>query len=115
MATNSTAGARRMARFSTRARLSAAHTTLPLPSLVEVENLENGRRVVLRVNDRGPFVGNRLIDVSHAAARALGFDKKGLARVRVKYLGHAELAALAPLYRGDKPAARLAEATPPRA
>ncbi|MEQ8935726.1 MAG: septal ring lytic transglycosylase RlpA family protein, partial [Amphiplicatus sp.] len=77
-------------------RLSAAHTTLPLPSVVEVENLENGRRVMVRVNDRGPFVGDRMIDLSHAAARALGFDQKGLAKVRVRYLGRAELAALAP-------------------
>ncbi|MEE2691765.1 MAG: septal ring lytic transglycosylase RlpA family protein [Pseudomonadota bacterium] len=77
-------------------RLSAAHTTLPLPSVVEVENLENGRRAVIRVNDRGPFVGDRLIDLSHAAARELGFEQKGLARVRVRYLGRAELAALAP-------------------
>jgi len=77
-------------------RLSAAHTTLPLPSVVEVENLENGRRVMVRVNDRGPFVGDRMIDLSHAAARVLGFEQKGLARVRVRYLGRAELAALAP-------------------
>ncbi|MBI1366034.1 MAG: septal ring lytic transglycosylase RlpA family protein [Alphaproteobacteria bacterium] len=96
-----------------KARLSAAHTTLPLPSLVEVENLENGRRVVVRVNDRGPFVGDRLIDVSHAAARALGFDKKGLARVRVRYLGRAELSALAPLYKGDQPSVRVASAPSP--
>ena len=84
-------------------RLSAAHTTLPLPSLVEVENLENGRRVVVRVNDRGPFVGDRLIDLSHAAARALDYDKKGLARVRVRYLGKARLADLAPVYGGAVP------------
>ncbi len=77
-------------------RLSAAHTTLPLPSVVEVENLENGRRARVRVNDRGPFVGDRIIDLSHAAARELGFEQKGLARVRVRYLGRAELLALAP-------------------
>ncbi len=79
-----------------KARLSAAHKTLPLPSLVEVENLENGRRLIVRVNDRGPFVDDRLIDLSEAAARVLGFEKKGLARVRVRYRGPAILAALAP-------------------
>jgi len=67
-------------------QLTAAHTTLPLPSLVEVTNLENGRRLVLRVNDRGPFVPGRIIDVSDAAARALGFREQGTARVRVRFL-----------------------------
>lgn len=69
-----------------RNRPSAAHPTLPLPSLVEVTNLENGRRLVVRVNDRGPFVDGRLIDLSEAAARALGFRDRGLARVRVRFL-----------------------------
>jgi rare lipoprotein A len=66
--------------------LSAAHTTLPMPTLVRVTNLENGRSVVVRINDRGPFVKNRLIDLSYAAARQLGFDRKGTARVRVQTL-----------------------------
>ncbi|MCB1970077.1 MAG: septal ring lytic transglycosylase RlpA family protein [Geminicoccaceae bacterium] len=66
--------------------ISAAHTTLPLPSLVEVTNLENGRKLVVRVNDRGPFVNDRLIDLSEAAASELGFREKGLARVRVRFL-----------------------------
>ncbi|MEQ1929440.1 MAG: septal ring lytic transglycosylase RlpA family protein [Parvularculaceae bacterium] len=78
-------------------RLSAAHTTLPLPSLVEVENLQNGRKAILRVNDRGPFVGDRIIDLSHASAIALGFEDEGLARVRVRYVGRADLYARAPL------------------
>lgn len=69
------------------ATVSAAHTTLPLPSLVEVTNLDNGRRLVVRVNDRGPFVGDRIIDLSREAARQLGFERQGLARVRVKYVG----------------------------
>ncbi|MFL5297261.1 MAG: septal ring lytic transglycosylase RlpA family protein [Phenylobacterium sp.] len=73
-------------------QISAAHTTLPLPSLVEVTNLENGRKLVVRVNDRGPFVGNRIIDLSHAAARKLGYDQAGLAKVRVRYVGPAPLA-----------------------
>jgi len=71
-------------------RPSAAHPTMPLPSLVEVTNLENGRSMVLRVNDRGPFVGDREIDLSEAAARELGFRRKGLARVRVRWLALAE-------------------------
>lgn len=70
-----------------RARITAAHKTLPLPSMVEVTNLENGRRIQVRVNDRGPFVKGRIIDLSQAAARELGFEAKGLAKVRVRYIG----------------------------
>lgn len=66
--------------------LTAAHKTLPMPSVVRVTNLENGRSLVLRVNDRGPFVGDRIIDVSRRAAQLLGFERKGLARVRVEIL-----------------------------
>ncbi len=84
--------------------LTAAHTTLPLPSLVEVTNLENGRKVIVRVNDRGPFVGDRIIDMSRAAARELGFEAKGLAKVRVRYVGRA------PLGGGGDPGVRRAEA-----
>ena len=71
--------------------LTAAHPTLQLPSVVEVVNLDNGRSLTLRVNDRGPFVDNRLIDLSLAAARALGFEHQGLAPVQVRYLGLARL------------------------
>jgi rare lipoprotein A len=71
--------------------LTAAHPTMQLPSVVRVTNLENGRSLVLRVNDRGPFVKNRLIDLSWAAARELGFERQGLARVHVVYLGNARL------------------------
>ncbi len=74
-----------------KAQLTAAHKTLPLPSIVQVDNLENGRSLVLRVNDRGPFVDDRIIDLSEAAARELGFQKAGLASVRVRYLGPASL------------------------
>ncbi len=63
---------------------SAAHTVLPLPTLVEVTNLENGRQITVRVNDRGPFVKNRLIDLSYEAAKQLGFVKQGTARVYVR-------------------------------
>lgn len=66
--------------------LTAAHKTLPLPSVVKVENLENGRCLVLKVNDRGPFIKNRIIDVSARAAHLLGFYHKGIARVRVTAL-----------------------------
>jgi len=66
--------------------MTAAHKTLPMPSLVEVTNLENGRTTVLRVNDRGPFVSGRIIDVSRAAARRLGFKGNGIAKVRVRIL-----------------------------
>ncbi|ACL95366.1 septal ring lytic transglycosylase RlpA family protein [Caulobacter vibrioides] len=73
---------------------SAAHKTLPLPSLVEVTNLDNGRKMILRVNDRGPFVGDRIIDLSKAAADELGYRRQGVARVRVKYVGPAPRRAL---------------------
>ncbi len=66
--------------------LTAAHQTLPLPSLVRVTNLENGRSLVLRVNDRGPFTRGRVIDVSRRAAQLLGFEAQGTARVRVTIL-----------------------------
>jgi rare lipoprotein A len=71
--------------------LSAAHPTLPLPSLVYVTNMENGRTLLVRVNDRGPYVNNRIIDVSRAASRYLGFETRGTARVRVRYAGRAPL------------------------
>lgn len=65
-------------------QLTAAHTTLPMPSYVRVTNLENNRSLILRVNDRGPFVGNRIIDVSRRGAQLLGFEKRGTTRVRVE-------------------------------
>jgi rare lipoprotein A len=79
--------------------VSAAHTTLPLPSMVEVTNLDNGRKLVVRVNDRGPFVDNRIIDLSREAARQLGMDRAGLANVRVRYVGPAPLLGPADGYR----------------
>ena len=69
--------------------LSAAHPTLPLPSLAQITNLENGREIVVRVNDRGPFVPDRMIDLSKQAADELGFLVAGGAEVRVRYLGPA--------------------------
>jgi len=64
--------------------MTAAHTTLPMPSYVRVTNLANGRAVVLRVNDRGPFVDDRIIDVSRRAAQLLGFYNQGTTQVRVE-------------------------------
>lgn len=77
--------------------LTAAHPTLPLPSIVRVTNLDNGRQILVRVNDRGPFVDNRLIDLSRAAATELGYRSKGTAHVRVQYVGPA------PLHGNDLP------------
>lgn len=71
--------------------LTAAHKTLPMPVQVRVTNLENGKQLVLRVNDRGPFIRGRIIDVSAEAAQLLGFRAKGTAMVRVEYLGRSEL------------------------
>ncbi len=66
--------------------MTAAHRTLPMPSLVQVTNLENGRSVQVRVNDRGPFAHGRIIDMSAQAAKLLGFKRKGVAKVRVQVL-----------------------------
>jgi len=66
--------------------LTAAHKYLPLPTFVKVTNLENRRSIILRVNDRGPFVEGRIIDLSAGAARKLGFYEQGTARVRVEAL-----------------------------
>jgi rare lipoprotein A len=74
---------------------SAAHKTLPLPCIVEVTNLANGKHMRLRVNDRGPFVDDRLIDLSRAAAEQLGYAGRGTTKVRVRYIGPA-----APLAEG---------------
>lgn len=67
-------------------KATAAHKSLPLPSFVRVTNLENQVSMVVRVNDRGPFVDDRLIDVSYGVAVRLGFAKQGTARVRVDYI-----------------------------
>ena len=66
--------------------VSAAHQTLPMPSMVRVTNLENGRSLAVRVNDRGPFVRGRIIDLSRRGAQLLGFRYKGTAQVRVKIM-----------------------------
>ncbi|NLQ16097.1 septal ring lytic transglycosylase RlpA family protein [Marinomonas sp. M1K-6] len=69
---------------------SAAHKSLPLPTYVKVTNLDNQRSVIVRVNDRGPFHGDRLIDLSYAAAARLDYHKKGLARVRIEAITPAQ-------------------------
>jgi rare lipoprotein A len=71
--------------------LTAAHPTLPLPSYARVTNMANGKSVIVRVNDRGPYHGNRLIDVSNTAAKLLEFRENGIGRVRVEYVGRAPL------------------------
>src|SRR6185437_14857058 len=98
---------------------SAAHTTLPLPSLVEVTNMSNGKRLIVRVNDRGPFIDGRIIDLSKEAAAELGFVTAGVTKVRVRYVGRAadpggmsarqEIASAAP------PPSRIPARTPARA
>lgn len=103
--------------------LTAAHPTLPMPSYVYVTNLNNGRTILVRVNDRGPYVGDRMIDLSHASARALGYDGQGRAPVRVRYAGRAPMngddrrerqyLASQPWYRGGGPA--IASAAAPSA
>src|ERR1700730_9111117 len=71
--------------------LTAAHPTLPMPCYARVTNLGNGKSLIVRVNDRGPYHGNRLIDVSNKAAELLEFKGHGVARVRVEYVGRAPL------------------------
>ena len=71
--------------------ITAAHTTFPLPSYARVTNLENEKSLIVRVNDRGPFHGNRIIDLSAGAANLLDYQNAGIAKVRVEYLGWAPL------------------------
>lgn len=71
--------------------LSAAHPTMPLPSYAWVTNLANGRTILVRVNDRGPYAHDRIIDMSRRAARALGFEHHGTTQVRVRYAGGAPM------------------------
>ena len=82
--------------------LTAAHKTLPLNSMVHVTNLENGRTLMVRVNDRGPFVGTRIIDLSEASAQYLGTIENGLAKVRVRYAGPADANAPKRIYEPPK-------------
>jgi rare lipoprotein A len=74
-------------------RLTAASRTLPMNSMVKVTNLDNGKSVVVRINDRGPYVGNRAIDLSRAAARKIGLTHKGTGAVKISLLHRAPLPA----------------------
>jgi rare lipoprotein A len=90
--------------------LTAAHATLPLPTLARVTNLENGRSIVVRINDRGPFSGARIIDVTQRAAQLLGFEAAGTAKVRVQVLADESKAIADAMRRYGSPAKG---ATPP--
>lgn len=97
--------------------LTAAHHTLPLPTIVQVTNLENGRSLTLRVNDRGPFARGRIIDVSRQAAQLLGFEKQGTAKVHVRLLESETLEAQAVARRngteeGPRAQVQVAQAAP---
>lgn len=95
--------------------VTAAHRSLPLPSAVRVTNLENGRAIMLRVNDRGPFARGRIIDLSRRAAQLLGFEKNGTAKVRVEILpDESRRLKLAALNREDGGAALPQVASSPR-
>lgn len=85
--------------------MTAAHPTLPIPSMVRVTNLENGRSVTVKLNDRGPFIDDRIIDLSRAAAEAIDMTRKGTAKVRVEYLG--------PVGSSEQPDAFLVKYVPP--
>ena len=91
--------------------ITAAHPTMPLPSYARVTNLRNRKSIVVRVNDRGPYVGNRVIDLSVKTAKLLEFHGQGVAKVRVEYIGRAPLAGsddrklMATLRDGNSPVA----------
>jgi rare lipoprotein A len=93
--------------------MTAAHKTLPLPAYVRVTNLQNGRSVVVRVNDRGPFVGNRIIDLSYTAASKLDMLRNGTAMVEVRSIGPASGGAPLTAPLTATPLSAAAEAPPP--
>jgi rare lipoprotein A len=93
--------------------MTAAHTTLPIPTWVEVTNLDNGKHVVVKVNDRGPFVDNRLIDLSYAAALQLDMVRNGTARVEVRALSSPLGAPPPPTPNPATPPVTTAQAVPP--
>jgi rare lipoprotein A len=99
-------------------QMTAAHKTLPLPTFVRVTNLDNGRSIVVRVNDRGPFHGDRIIDLSYAAAVKLGIHLRGTGRVEVRALDPAHPGPvpqpLAPITAREREAPRVVESAMPR-
>jgi rare lipoprotein A len=90
--------------------VSAAHKTLPMPSVVRVTNLENGRSLVIRVNDRGPFANGRIIDLSRRAAQLLGYEANGTAKVRVQVLAEESRALAGKVKPADAGEAQVAAA-----
>ncbi|MTI45832.1 rare lipoprotein A [Roseibium hamelinense] len=107
--------------------LTAAHTTMPLPSYARVTNVSNGRSMIVRVNDRGPFHGNRIIDLSERVATMLGTKDQGIGKVKVEYIGKARLDGQDEKYLmasysgpdavqpgGTFPGTQLAQAVPPQ-
>src|SRR3954451_16389652 len=91
--------------------LTGAHKTLPMPSLVRVTNLENGRSIIVRINDRGPFVPGRIIDLSRRSAQLLGFEGQGSAKVRVSILPE-ESRAVAAAARAGQAGVSVADVSP---
>src|SRR4029077_7689414 len=83
--------------------LTAAHKTLPLPTMVRVTNLENGRQIQIRINDRGPFVNDRIIDLSRRAAQLLGVEQQGTAKVRVQVMAEESRALALSAGAGEEP------------
>ncbi len=96
-------------------QMSAAHKKLPIPTYVEVTNLENGRRVVVRVNDRGPFHENRIIDLSYAAASRIGMLGKGTALVEIRAIDPAAPRAPQPTRLAQAPSAQATRSDAPSA
>ena len=94
------------------AKVSAAHKTLPMPSVVRVTNLDNGKSLVVRINDRGPFVSGRIIDLSREAARLIGYKDSGIARVRVQVLTEQSLKLERLAKQGQFPESDFQEAVP---
>jgi rare lipoprotein A len=76
---------------------AAAHRTLPFNTMVEITNLANNRSIIVRINDRGPFSKDRIVDMTHAAAKALGFIQRGVANVKIRVVGAQGVVALAPV------------------
>lgn len=87
--------------------MTAAHKTWPMDTMVRVDNLKNGKSVVVRINDRGPFVSGRVIDCSYAAGKAIGLDRSGIAPVKLTVLGFA-----GKVYHAPKPSSATAASTP---
>jgi rare lipoprotein A len=94
-------------------QVSAAHKTLQLPSIVEVTNLQNGRALKVRVNDRGPYAGDRIIDLSRRAAQLLGFERAGTTPVRVRIMKEESVKVAESAMRGDIGQTRVAQAPRP--